>query len=148
MKKPIIYIFLIILLAIAIYSLKIYLSNDKIEDMTYQTNLESNIVIKAEIEILNGCGEAGVANLYANFLRQEGFDVIESRNADNFDYLNTNILVHKKEMISVAKNLAKTLKIKEVKLIEEGMWDLSVIIGKDYKELDSFEIVKKYYSHF
>ena len=148
MKKPIIYIFLIILLAIAIYSLKIYLSNDKIEDMTYQTNLESNIVIKAEIEILNGCGEAGVANLYANFLRQEGFDVIESRNADNFDYLNTNILVHKKEMISVAKNLAKTLKIKEIKLIEEGMWDLSVIIGKDYKELDSFEIVKKYYSHF
>ena len=148
MKKPIFYILSIILLAISVYSFKIYLNNDSIKDITYQTNLESNIVIKAEIEILNGCGESGVANLYANFLRQKGFDVIESRNADNFDYLNTNILVHKKEMIPVAKNLAKILEIEEIKLIEKGMWDLSLIIGKDYKKLDSFEIIKKYYPPF
>ena len=116
MKKPIFYILSIILLAISVYSFKIYLNNDSIKDITYQTNLESSIVIKAEIEILNGCGESGVANLYANFLRQKGFDVIESRNADNFDYLNTNILVHKKEMIPVAKNLAKILEIKECRM--------------------------------
>ena len=148
MKKPTLYILSIILLAISIYFLKIYLKNDSINDITYQTNLESNIVIKAEIEILNGCGESGIANLYANFLRQQGFDVIESKNADNFDYLNTNILVHKKEMMPIAKNLAKILKIKEIQFNKKGMWDLSLIIGKDYKKLDSFETVKKHYSPF
>ena len=39
-------------------------------------------------------------------------------------------------------------KNKNIKLIKGGQWDLSVIIGKDYKELDSFEIVKKYYPPF
>ena len=148
MKKPILYILSIIFLAIGVYSLKIYFKNDNIDDITYQADLESNIVIKAEIEILNGCGESGIANLYANFLRQQGFDVIESKNADNFDYLNTNILVHKKEMMPIAKNLAKILKIKEIQLNKKGMWDLSLIIGKDYKKIDSFETVKKHYSPF
>ena len=148
MKKPIFYILSIILLAISIYSLKIYLKSGSIDDIAYKTNLESNIVIKAEIEILNGCGESGIANLYANFLRQQGFDVIDSKNADNFDYLNTNILVHKKEMMPIAKDLAKILKIKEIQLDKRGMWDLSLIIGKDYKNLDSFEIIKKYYPPF
>ena len=131
-----------------VYCLKIYLNDDDI-DMPYQTSSAVNIDIKAEIEILNGCGEAGVANLYSNFLIQKGFDVIDSKNADNFDYLNTNILVHKKEKMDAAKNLAKILKIKNIKLNDGGgVWDLSLIIGKDYKELDSFEIVKKYYSPF
>ena len=146
MKKPLIYISLIILLAIGIYCLKIYLNGD---DITYQTSLKNNMIIKAEIEILNGCGEVGVASLYSNFLMQKGFDVIDSKNADNFDYLNTNILVHKKEKMNAAKNLAKILKIKNIKLNDGGgVWDLSLIIGKDYKELDSFEIVKKYYPPF
>ena len=148
MKKPIFYILSIILLAISIYSLKIYLKSGSIDDIAYKTNLESNIVIKAEIEILNGCGEAGIANLYANFLRQQGFDVIDSKNADNFDYLNTNILVHKEEMMPIAKDLAKILEIKKIQLNKGGMWDLSLIIGKDYKNLDSFEIIKKYYPPF
>jgi len=147
-KKPIFYILSIILLAISIYSLKIYLKSGSIDDIAYKTNLESNIVIKAEIEILNGCGESGIANLYANFLRQQGFDVIDSKNADNFDYLNTNILVHKEEMMPIAKDLAKILEIKKIQLNKGGMWDLSLIIGKDYKNLDSFEIIKKYYPPF
>ena len=145
MKKPIIYISLIVLLTTGIYFLKTYLNGDEI---IYQTSLENNINIKAEIEILNGCGEVGVANLYSNFLTRKGFDVIDSKNADNFDYLNTNILVHKKEKMNAAKNLAKILKIKNIKLNDGGVWDLSLIIGKDYKELDSFEIVKKYYPPF
>ena len=95
MKKPIIYILSIIFFVIGVYCLKIYLNNDNIISANYQIDLESNTEIKAEIEILNGCGESGVANLYSNFLIQRGFDIIDSKNADNFDYLNTNILVHK-----------------------------------------------------
>ena len=149
MNKIIIYIFSIIFLAIGVCCLKIYLSDNNIKGTTTsQINLKSNTEIKAEIEILNGCGELGVANLYSNFLTQKGFDVIDSKNADNFDYLNTNILVHKKEKMDAAKNLSKILNINNIKLDEGGMWDLSLIIGKDYKELDSFKIVKKYYPPF
>ena len=57
-------------------------------------------------------------------------------------------MVHKKEKMDVAKKLAKILKIKNIKLDEDGIWDLSLIIGKDYKELDSFEMIKKYYPPF
>jgi len=148
MKKPIIYILSIIFFVIGVYCLKIYLNNDNIISANYQIDLESNTEIKAEIEILNGCGELGVANLYSNFLIQRGFDIIDSKNADNFDYLNTNILVHKKNKMDIAKGLAKILKIKDIKLSEGGMWDLSLIIGKDYKELDSFKTIKKYYPPF
>ena len=51
-------------------------------------------------------------------------------------------------MMPIAKDLAKILKIKEIRLDKRGMWDLSLIIGKDYKNLDSFEIIKKYYPPF
>ena len=36
--------------------------------------------IRAEIEVLNGCGEAGIANLFTKFLRSKGYDVIEIKN--------------------------------------------------------------------
>jgi len=148
MKKPIIYILLITLFTITIYSLKMYLSHDNTIDITNQTEFGENTEIKAEIEIFNGCGEPGVANLYSNFLIDKGYDVIDRKNADSFDYLSTNIIVHKKEKMGIAENLADILKIENIKLVEGGMWDLSLIIGKDFKELDSFEIVQKYYSLF
>ena len=147
MKKYLIYFGFLFLIMILLYQLKITLGKNDLS----KTNLSANPITEAfiaEIEILNGCGESGIANLYANFLRQQGFDVIESKNADNFDYLNTNILVHKKEMMPIAKNLAKILKIKEIQFNKKGMWDLSLIIGKDYKKLDSFETLKKHYSPF
>jgi len=78
----------------------------------------------------------------------EGFDVIESKNANNFDYVNTNIIVHQKDKMDVAQGLAKILKIKNIEINENGIWDLSVIIGKDYKDLESFEIIKKHFPPF
>tara|TARA_B100001540_G_scaffold270698_1_gene254041 strand:+ start:1457 stop:1903 length:447 start_codon:yes stop_codon:yes gene_type:complete len=148
MKKPIAYILSILLITISIYYVKMYLNNNLTNAISNHIELENNTVIKAEIEILNGCGESGIANLYSNYLIKEGFDVIDSRNADNFEYLNTTIIVHKKDKLNIAKNLANILKIKTVSIDERGIWDLSLIIGRDYKNLASFETVKKHFPPF
>ena len=148
MKKPIAYILSILLITISIYYVKMYLNNNLTNAVSNHIELENNTVIKAEIEILNGCGESGIANLYSNYLIKEGFDVIDSRNADNFEYLNTTIVVHKKDKLNIAKNLANILKIKTVSIDERGIWDLSLIIGRDYKNLASFETVKKHFPPF
>ena len=148
MKKPIAYILSILLITISIYYVKMYLNNNSTNSISNHIELENNTVIKAEIEILNGCGESGIANLYSNYLIKKGFDVIDSRNADNFEYLNTTIIVHKKDKLNIAKNLANILKIKTVTIDERGIWDLSLIIGRDYKNLASFETVKKHFPPF
>ena len=148
MKKTTLYILSIFVITIITYFVKTHFNNSKPDENMEQTYFEKSEMIKAEIEIFNGCGEVGVANLYANFLLDHGFDVIDKKNADNFDYLNTNIIVHKEDKMPIAKDLAEILKIKNIKLIKSGIWDLSLIIGKDYKELESFEIVKKYFSPF
>ncbi len=148
MKKPIAYILSILLITISIYYVKMYLNNNSTNSISNHIELENNTVIKAEIEILNGCGESGIANLYSNYLIKKGFDVIDSRNADNFEYLNTTIIVHKKDKLNIAKNLANILKIKTVSIDERGIWDLSLIIGRDYKNLASFETVKKHFPPF
>ena len=147
MKKPIFYITSILFFSITLYNVKAYLNNDD-NNQSYIVDLKNSREIKAEIEILNGCGDAGIATLYSNFLMHEGFDVIESKNANNFDYVNTNIIVHQKNKMDVAQGLAKILKIEKIEINENGIWDLSVIIGKDYKELESFEIIKKHFPPF
>ena len=65
------FILSIIFITVIVYYLRIFLNNDNVENIIHQTNLENNTDIKAEVEILNGCGEIGVANLYANFLTQK-----------------------------------------------------------------------------
>ena len=52
-----------------------------------------------QIEVLNGCGDKGVADLYANFLRNNSYDVIDYKNADNFDYNASKLIVHSNNLL-------------------------------------------------
>ena len=49
-----------------------------------------------------------------------------------------------------AKRLSNLLDVKDsnVKFNKDSVWDLSVIIGNDYKELNSFEKIKNFYELF
>ena len=80
MKNIILYLLSIVIVIIVVYYIK--KSEDYQIDM--KTELRHDNYIKAEMEVLNGCGEPGVANLFTKFLRSEGYDVIEIKNADNF----------------------------------------------------------------
>ena len=97
---------------------------------------------KITVEIHNGCGIPKLANLYTEFLRSEGFDVIASRNADNFDYTKTQILHHQGDKAR-ALSLSKTMKIDESLITEKKshylIHDLTLILGCDYKQLNSYQ---------
>ncbi|MCK4649397.1 LCP family protein [bacterium] len=85
------------------------------------------------VEVLNGCGRAGIAFQVAQDLRKEGLDVVNISNARNFKYRKTLILNR-----SGKKGLAK--KISEVigcgqpqdRIEKKPLVDVTIIIGRDY----------------
>ena len=97
---------------------------------------------KITVEIHNGCGIPKLANLYTEFLRSEGFDVIDSRNANNFEYTKTQILNHQSDKAR-ALSLSKLMKIDESLITEEQnrylIHDLTLILGRDYQQLNSYQ---------
>ena len=106
-----------------------------------QSPYEKKTGHKIQIEIWNGCGIPKLANMYEDFLRSEGLDVIKSRNADTFNYLETIILQHRGDK-ERALELAGIMKIDSDKITqdinEQLFYDLTLIIGKDYIHLESY----------
>ena len=97
---------------------------------------------KITLEIHNGCGIPKLANLYTEFLRDEGFDILDSKNANNFDYTQTQILYHQNHKLR-ALSLSKIMGIDESLVIKKVtpyiIHDLTLIIGSDYNKLDSYQ---------
>ena len=106
-----------------------------------KTSYEKKTGHKIEIEIWNGCGISNLAMMYTDFLRTQGFDILESKNAANFDYSNTTIISHRGDL-KRALELANVLQINSSNIIndknENLFYDLTLIIGKDYKNLGSY----------
>ena len=106
-----------------------------------KTQYEKKTGHKIQIEILNGCGIPNLARMYTNFLRDQGVDVLDSKNANHFDYLETKILHHRGE-IERALALADIMMIDRNRIIEDQnetlFFDLTLILGKDYKNLPSY----------
>ena len=107
-----------------------------------KTKYEEKTGHKITVEIHNGCGIPKLANLYTEFLRNEGFDVIDSRNADNFEYTKTQILHHQGDKAR-ALSLSKTMALDESLITENKsaylIHDLTLILGSDYLQLNSYQ---------
>jgi len=87
------------------------------------------------IQILNGSGGSGVAGKMETLLKNDGYEIAGLGNADNFDYLQTEIRVKEKVNNIFFDSLKKTLEIdyKIVKgkpLTQEEKTDIVIIIGK------------------
>lgn len=100
---------------------------------------ESNPISEITIEVLNGCGEKGLAATIADFLRSERIDVIRSENADNFHYATTMLIQHSDELYNI-KTVAKILDLdindsERVLFLPESDSDvdLTLILGSDYR---------------
>ncbi|MBI2031632.1 MAG: LytR C-terminal domain-containing protein [Candidatus Levybacteria bacterium] len=90
---------------------------------------------KLSITVQNGSGVAGVAGTAANFLKNLGYNVISTGNADNFDYSNVTIQVKtgKSEFLSLLKKdlgTQYTLGNSSSDLSASSSADALVIIGK------------------
>ena len=130
-------------------------SNSKKTDLSsliQKSKSEKKFGEKIQIKILNGCGDKGVADLYKNFLRNKGYDVIDYGNAENFNHINTKLKIHSKNHENFIFEIVEILSIKPDKLeynySKNIFYDLTLIIGRDYKNLDSFNEVAMHYEPF
>jgi hypothetical protein len=100
---------------------------------------KTNKIIK--MEILNGCGESGIASRYTKFLMSLGYDVLDNSNANSFNYEKSIIKLHTANH-DMAQEIAKAMGMEEESIIEDLnpnlTFDVSLILGKDYKNLESF----------
>ena len=120
------------------------------------TTLLSNKIIedipeaKYQLQVLNGCGIKGIADLFTNYLRNNGYDVIDYKNADHFNHEKTTLIIHK-ENVSF-NELLNMLHINPENtdyIFDKNIfYDLTLIIGNDYKNLNSYEDISKYFNPF
>ncbi len=88
------------------------------------------------VEVLNGCGTPKAASAIADFLRKKNFDVKEIGNAKSWNYPQTLVVSHSKDM-SVANKIGKVLKTENIILLRksEAPYNVSVIVGADFERL-------------
>lgn len=106
---------------------------------------EANPLMDVEIEILNGCGEPGLAAKFSQLLRNKRVDVVRSENADHFEYEKT-MLIQRNENVDGMKYVAAVLDFdinnpeKVMMSVDpNGDVDLTLIIGKDYLSISSIQ---------
>lgn len=98
------------------------------------THLISEVI---QIQVLNGCGVAGVASAFTGRLRQHGFDVVESGNFETYSVDRT-FVIDRSGNLENARRVARALGISETQIIREvasGFYlDATVVIGADYQQ--------------
>lgn len=97
-------------------------------------------VKQIRLQVLNGCGEKGIARNVAPALRKLGFDVRESGNAKNFRHQQTKIYDRSGNM-ALAYEVAQAVGIDSslvAELIDQSLVDIDVtiVIGADYRALN------------
>jgi len=98
---------------------------------------------KIKVEVLNGCGVNGLARRVSDFLRTEGFDVVNGNggNAESFGFVES-IVVDRVGDISKAEKVAKVLGVgnclRQVDMDPYRIEEVTVIIGRDYRKLRPF----------
>ncbi len=105
-------------------------------------NLEIDNLVKhkkkMQIEVLNGCGVDGVADRFTDYLRKKNFDVVYTGNYRSFNIDNSIVIDRTGDIIN-AEYLAEVIGIDNKQVIQQKnknyFLDVTLIIGKDYKQL-------------
>lgn len=107
--------------------------------------IEKQIVpVSARIQVLNGCGIAGVAGRFSKFLTESGkpdfvIDVIDEKNFESFKQEKT-LLIARKEGRAEAEKLAQKIGLPidrvSFKVLEDNFLDIdySLVVGADYTQ--------------
>ena len=104
------------------------------------TNKKDSVAV-VRIAVFNGCGRAGLAGMFAEKLRDEGFDVVNGmgENADSFDFDITLVVDRKGKDPRKAESVARALGIDDI-IIQCSddpyiIEDVAVILGRDWYTL-------------
>ncbi|MEM6647167.1 MAG: LytR C-terminal domain-containing protein [Bacteroidota bacterium] len=102
------------------------------------TGLVGDII---QVEVRNGCGVSGIADVTRSFLRDGGFDVVEVGNYNRFD-VGTSYVVDRVGDLEAARKVANALGISETHVRQEiradYFLDASIVLGADYGTLVPF----------
>lgn len=126
---------LLFLLIFGLFTRIVYprIQNQRAEE---QKQLISDII---QVEVLNGCGVAGLANQFTSALRKNGFDVVETGNFDNFDMQKT-VIISRTFNTDNAERVAEALGIDSKNILieasEDFYLDATIVIGSDYNSLN------------
>jgi len=123
-----------------------------VEDNTLPiTEYRTPIPEKVQVEVLNGCGESGIAKFLADRLRASNYDVVNMGNyikngKTNWEVEKTQ-LIDQIGLIEQARNLGELMGVDyaQVETFENPspIADITIVIGKDYAGLNIFEDLKK-----
>lgn len=95
-----------------------------------------------QIDVKNGSGIQGIANKFTDYLRANGFDVVETGNFTASD-IKTTMVIDRIGNLNNAKKIASSLGVSEKYVIQQiskdYFLDATVVIGKDYTELNPFK---------
>jgi hypothetical protein len=94
-----------------------------------------------QVEVRNGCGVTGLAAEMTQFLRGEGFDVVEVGDYTSFNEPKT-LVIDRVGNLEAARQVAASLGLPEDRVLQEirqdYFLDASVVIGLDYATLPPF----------
>jgi len=95
-----------------------------------------------QIDVQNGTGVQGLGNKFMEYLRTNGFDVVEMGNFSTSD-IKTSMVIDRAGNMKNAVRVARALGISEKYVIQQVnknyFLDATVVIGRDYEELNPFK---------
>ncbi len=94
--------------------------------------------INMQIEVLNGCGVDGVADMFTDSLRKKNIDVVNTGNYRSYN-IDNSIVIDRTGNIYNAEYVAEVIGVDNKQVIQQKnknyFLDVTLIIGKDYKQL-------------
>ncbi len=91
-----------------------------------------------QVEVLNGCGVADIADKFTDSLRKRNFDVVNIANYRSFE-VDKSIIIDRAGRLGNAKYLADVIGLDRKRVIQQKnknyFLDVTLIVGKDYKQL-------------
>lgn len=94
-----------------------------------------NVQQLIQVEVLNGCGVAGVGDALTDLLRKKGIDVVKTGNYRSFSVDNT-FIIDRVNNSETAFKVADSLSLEKQLIITEInkslFIDLTIVVGKDF----------------
>jgi hypothetical protein len=91
-----------------------------------------------QLEVLNGCGSAGVAEKFTDYLRSRNFDVVSRGNYRSFE-IDNSFIIDRTGNTANAEKVADALGIDKKNIVqqlnEDYFLDVSLVIGRDFNKL-------------
>lgn len=96
-----------------------------------------NVQQLIQVEVLNGCGVAGVGDQLTEVIRSKGIDVVKTGNYISFD-IDKTFIIDRMDRLETAYRVADSLGISKKMVIRQinrqYILDMTIVIGKDYKK--------------